>query len=160
MFVGIVPNAFCLMFVTTQARLGNTERNPFNFQTFKLQKLEVRTDTETLYLLQVDFPKDCTAAYFNLFANKYTAGRPLNIDIKEYLGGYCLLFCELQSNMEISDSGVWHKQKIGKCSINLTFGQALTESVDVVMLSTSLDTIQVTKDRHCLLASHLYRKHR
>lgn len=150
-----------MMFVKTQARLGQRSMNPFHLIAQKLKKIEVKTDTETLYLLEVDFPKDTSAGYFNLFSNKYTKGRPVNISMKEYIGGYCLFFCELQSSLEVADStGVWTKQKPGKVSLGLTFSEALKESTDVILLATSLDTIQVNKDRHCLLASHLYRKHR
>lgn len=157
---GIIPSSMIIMFTKTLARLGDSTLNPYNFIAKKLQKITVQSDTEILFELICDFPNDCTAAYFNLFANKYTKGRPVNITKKEFTGGYCMIFVELSSPIEIRDeSGVWHKQKTGKISINIQFKDSLTESIDCLIYGFSLDCIQVNHDRHCLLASHLYRKH-
>ena len=156
---GIVPTSLCLFLTKTAAKLGQYDLNPYNFIHQNLQRLTVKTDTDVLFALDTNFPKDYTNAYYNLYPNTYGETNPFSVSIEEFGGGYMAIFVELTSPVQIKDSsgGVWVKQKGGKININLTFAKPLPFPVDLCCFMFSLDVVQITKNRHISLASHIFR---
>lgn len=157
---GKIPTSMVIVFSRNSAKLGSFEENPYWLVHENLQRITVKTDTDILYSLDTNFPKDYTSAYYNLYPNNYNqSSSPIAIGLEEFAGGYTVLFLEMNSNVCITDqsSGVWVKQKVGKVDVNLTFNSPLKQSLCFMAFCFSLDVIQIDKNRHVSLASNIFR---
>jgi hypothetical protein len=151
-FQGRIPSRLTLGIVTTEAYLGNYQKNPFNFLPHALSSLEVTVNGKHLPLedgLQLDYTKDqYVQAYDSLFAgmgrDRTDTGFLITRD--NYKGGYTI-YC-----FSIDPALVGYTQhpssKGGNLKIDLRFAESATENLTVLVQGEFPQTIEVDKTRN------------
>jgi hypothetical protein len=151
-FQGRIPNRVTIGLVSTEAFMGNFQKNPFNFQTYKLKALEISVNGKHIPSeqgLQMDFTNDqMVEAYDSLFTGmgKHLIDSSVGINRYQYSNGYAL-YC-----FSIDPALVGYTQqptkKNGNFKIDLRFSESLTENITVLVQGEFPQTIEVDKSRN------------
>jgi hypothetical protein len=140
LFIGLVSNA---------ASTGARDKNPFNFQHFKLENMTLSVNGVQIPMngLEMDFTKkDYTRAYLNTLQALGLDGENRGIDItpSEFGGGYTIFGFKIAPGPV---DGAVHTlaNSVGSVVLNLTFADALGENVDVIALAETPAILEIDK---------------
>ena len=140
LFMGLVSNA---------ATSGARDKNPFNFQHFKLQDLTVTVNGVQVPMngLTMDYTKkDYTRAYLNTLQalGIDTDNRAIDISPGDFGSGYTIYGFKIAPGPV---DGAVHTlaNSVGSIVANLTFAEALTENVDLIVLAETPAILEIDK---------------
>ena len=142
-FSGIIPKSFVFGLVDANSYSGENNKNPYNFQHFKVKTVSLSVNGEEIPFKQLvlDYTsattKDFIQAYNTLFSGtgKMYANTGLDITREEYAGGYTLYGFDLTPDM---------------CngSVDITFDGQTTVPINMVCYGDFENIIRIDSERN------------
>jgi len=152
LFLGKVPKGLVIGFVSNTAFNGQYNENPFQFQHFNLNKLQVQVGSKFYppTPLTPDFANNLfIPSYHTLISGTgvfhQNAGH--TISPEEYPNGYTLYAFILSPTNTLDDS-TWDVVKDSPLNIKMGFSQNLQHSITCVVYAQFDSLIQIDKDRN------------
>jgi hypothetical protein len=151
-FLGKVPKAIVVGFVGNTAFNGKYDQNPYHFEHFKLNKLQVQVGS-TFYPptpLTPDFPRGLyIQSYHTLFSGTgifyQNVGHGITFD--DYPHGYTL-YSFILSPTNTLDDCTWDVVKDSPVNIKMSFSDVLLNSITCIVYAQFDSLLQIDKDRH------------
>ena len=149
--IGALPTRLVLGLVESESFNGTSEKNPFNFKHFDLNKISLTIDSKEVpynQALKFDFEnKEYIRGYFSLFEG---IDRPVlttgnNISREDYSGGYALYAYDLSPDLCSGDH--FNLLKTGNLVLELTFSKSLTKPVTAVVYMEYDNLVEINKNR-------------
>jgi hypothetical protein len=154
LFLGPLPKRIIIGLVKSDAFNGHHDLNPYNFNHFDLNYVNVIADS---YLqteaFKPNFEQELYISCYNsLFMSTGIQNSDSGNDIsrKEYPNGYCLIPFDLTPDIGAHEK-YWNVQKTGSLGIDLRFGQPLECTVTVVVFAEFENLIEIDKDRNIII---------
>jgi len=152
-FLGQLPKRIIIGMVTNTAFNGDFKKNPFNFQHFNMNFFSLYVDGEQVPAkpLQPDFKQhQYIREYHSLFEGTGIHFKDAGNEITraEYPHGYCLLAFDLTPDMSALDTSHWNIVRNGNLRIEMSFSDALTETVNCIVYAEMDNVIEVDRDRN------------
>lgn len=156
-FLGQLPKRLFLGMVKNSDMNGNPQTNPFNFQHFKISKLDISIDGKSIHNkpLEPDFSnatnKKTLQSYLSLMnalgakSNDCGPGLPLNV----YENGHTLWGFDLTADQG-SEEGHLHPIKTGNIRIEIAFSEALVAPVNVIIYAEYDNQIEINGIREVM----------
>jgi hypothetical protein len=148
-FPAKLPKRIFLGLVSNSATTGTRNKNPFNFQNFGLQDLTLTVNGVQVPMngLQMDYAKkDYMRAYLNTLQALGLDGdnRAIDIATEDFLSGYTIYGFKVAPGPV---DGVVHSlaNSVGSITANLTFAEATTENIDMIVLAETPATLEIDK---------------
>lgn len=154
-YIGTMPERVIIGLVSHEACSGSLRLNPYNFQHYNLNFLQLYIDSEPIPAkpLQVDFNNDqYISAYLTLFTgtNIFYKDDGMDISREEYPKGYCLLAFDLTPDLSCSESH-WNSTRKGQLRLELGFSSPLVETVSCIIYSEFQSLMEIDKDRNIVI---------
>jgi hypothetical protein len=151
LFNGQLPTRLILGCIDNRAFNGSLERNPFNFQHFQLRQLAVYLDGQQIGIkpIALDYENgQYVTSYMSLFngTGKDNRDEGNDIDRQEYANGCALYAFDLSPDLTDSESFSLARQ--GTVRVDLTFGEALANTVTVVAYAEFENIIEIDRNRN------------
>jgi len=151
LFNGQLPSRLILGCIDNRAFNGDLERNPFNFQHFLLRQLAVYLEGQQLGIkpIALDYERgQYVTPYMSLFngTGKDNQDEGNDIDRQEYAAGCALYAFDLSPDLTDSESFSLSRQ--GTVRVDMTFGEALTNTVTVVVYAEFENIIEIDRNRN------------
>ena len=143
LYTGKLPESLTVGFVTSSGVSGQLDKNPFNFQHFKLTNIAVIVDNETpVYRSYTfDFPnQQYLQGYYSLFNATSFRGEGNDLERTDYPKGNTLIFFDLQPT---STGGRYQIERTGQVKIEIKFAEALTEPVNCIVYGQFQSIIKI-----------------
>ena len=153
-FSGQLPSRLVIGLVENSSYNGHKQKNPFNFQNFKLTEIGVYTDGQqqlAVKPLKLNFENaEYISAYHSLFSGcgKVNNDEGNFIDRKEFSDGYCLYAFDLSPDLKEDDH--YNLIKEGSLRLVLKFAEALTTTVSVIVYGEFENVIEVDRNRNII----------
>lgn len=150
-FHGEVPSKLILGFVESTAFTGDYKLNPFNFQHFNVNSLQLSVDGQSVpqtHLSPNFATGDYVSSYLTLFFNKYPTHGGNFISREDYANGYSLFVFDISGE---ADRDFMSKQKKGHTRLQLTFGEVTPAPLMVIAYSLFPGLVTVDKARNIRL---------
>ena len=136
--------------VESQAYEGRYSKNPYKFHHFNLTyacvyKNGVQIPSKPF---TPDFTNDCYAREFlSLFQGTgiHFSDQGLNVSYKDYKGGNTLFVFDFSG--DLSDNDGYKMISKGGIRLELKFGEAIAESVNVILLAEWDSCLRIARDR-------------
>ena len=151
-FMGTVPKRMIIGFVSNEAYNGRLQSNPFYFQTFNLNKLQLQLGSRSIPITPItpDYANNlCIQAYFQLFAGTgihyQDTGNGISRD--EFHKGYTLYAFNLSSNIDCND-GTWELVHDSNVTLKVGFSEALASAITCIVYAEFDSLIQIDKHRN------------
>lgn len=149
--LGQMPTRIIVGLVTQEAMNGKFEKNPFNFQHFDLNHIQLFVDSEPVPAkpLTPNFNTgEYIRAYQSLFtgSNTWRADKTIPISREDYSKGYTLYMFDLTQD-KTGCPEMFNLIKSGNLRIDLKFGTQLTTAVNCVMHMTFDSMIEIDSAR-------------
>lgn len=147
---GIIPSKCVVAFVSSSAYAGSYQKNPFNYQNFKLSFLEITLNGNSVPgpSFQPNYQtNDYIECYSSLFFNKYPSKTGNWITRTEYPAGYCLYVFNIAGH---TGDDIMSEKVHGHTRLHVKFAEALKESVKVIVYCQYPDQFYVNKSRDVL----------
>ena len=153
-FSGQLPSRLVVGMVENQSFNGHKQKNPFNFQNFKLSEIGVYTDGQqqlAVKPLKVNFEN---AEYINAYHSLFSGCGKVNndegnfISREEYCNGYYLYVSDLSPDLKEDDH--YNLIKEGSLRLVLKFAEALTSTVSVIVYGEFENIIEVDRNRNVI----------
>lgn len=148
--LGQLPKRIILAFVDQQAFSGTFTSNPYDFQTFSHDFLDLRTDsTLSITPLEPNFDKNLyMQSYNSLF---YATGIHfkdcgLGISHSDYKNGFCLSCFDLTPDLSSSESHL-SPNLTGILGLQIKFARTLTKPVTLIVYSEYSNMVEVDRYR-------------
>ena len=151
LFQGQVPTRIIVGCVSSKAFDGAYDKNPFNFQHFKIDhiNLSVKGQKNTIKPLNPNFPNQSLLSYLSLLTGtaKWGKDEGCGFSRKDHSHGYCLFAWDLTADQS---EGGDHFQLIRNSGVRLeiNFAEALTEPINVVVYAEFENLVMVDADRN------------
>ena len=157
---GMRPNKLTLCFLSSAAYNGSYAKNPFNLQHFHLKDLAVYVDGNSVSgrPLRTHYTKNKTPAgsqyvtpYFNMFAGSQKSGKENGgnqISRSDFMNGYNIYIFPLDPYLESLEEGTHLPlQHSSNIRIEMSFAEALPETVNLLVLAEYTSLFEVDKSR-------------
>ena len=154
LFQGRVPAQILIGFLASEAVRGSYTKNPFNFQHYNLNYLQVTVDGVPFprRALEPDYAKKLYIdSYLTLFTGtgKWNTNDGNDISRHEYPDGYCLYLFNIDPAKQMEDLLPISKQ--GNIKVEARFAQPLTTTVDLLIYAIFPKVIEVDYTRNVYL---------
>ena len=151
LFSGQLPSRLIIGCLDNRAFNGDLARNPFNFQHFRLRQLAVYLDGQQIGIkpTALDYEnRQYITSYMSLFngIGKDNRDEGNDIDRVEYANGFALYAFDLSPDLTDSESFSLARQ--GTVRVDLTFGEALANTVTVVAYAEFENIIEIDRNRN------------
>lgn len=154
-FLGQLPKRLVIGFVKNISYNGHYEKNPFNFENFKLNYFSLTIDGDQIHgkPLQPDFDYDnYIHAFHTLFSgtgmhHSYSGN---GITRTSYPDGNFILAFDLTNDLSASCSNHWSLQKSGSVRIEVGFAEALPCTINCIIYSEFQNLIQISREREII----------
>ncbi|GBO02078.1 Uncharacterized protein F54H12.2 [Araneus ventricosus] len=151
-FIGQIPTRLILGMVSNNAFNGDFSKNPFNFKHYDLSYLCILDGNRMIpskpFQPKFDNSNCYSRCYMSLFTDlgRYHKDQDLNISYSEYKEGYTLFAIDLTP--DLSADGM-HESILrnGNLTLDLKFGKALPETVNLMVYSEYRNIIEIDKNR-------------
>ena len=149
-FHGQLPKLIIFGMVENRAYTGNLKHNPFNFQHFNATKLSLFLDGESIPFRPAE-PSFNTGNYTREYLQMFHMFGEFNQDsgsyltMNDFINGNMLMCYSLAPDLEL----VSHSQPIkdGNVRIEIQFGIALTNAVNMIVFGVFDSEIHITAER-------------
>ena len=154
LFLSQLPTRLVIGLVTSNAFNGSYKHNPFNFQHFNLNYLNITANGKTITgkPLSIDFDrKQYVRAYFesNLALGLVCKDAGNGLSYSHFRKGFGLFAFDLSPSL--LDGNQYELAKSGPLAIELKFAQPTTEPLQLILLSELDAILEITKSRRILL---------
>ena len=162
-FQGQVPNKMIVGFTSSAAYSGNFSRNPFNFQHFNLNFLEMAVDGTPVpsVAFQPQF-QDFTEPggsittlavgyiheYLSLFKSNYPQSDGNWISRNDYPGGYCLYVFDVRSE---TNKDLFSSIQSGHTRLSARFASPLSDPVTLIVYGVFPAEFKIDQTRNVIL---------
>ena len=147
-----VPKFIAIGFVTNKAYHGDYKCNPYNFQHFNLRKLILCHNGRPVMgrALEPNFPeKHYAIAYSNslIALGQFNSSESNGWTYDMFGNGFTLMVFDLTADNQVYAA---HRHAIasGNVRLELSFGSALPETINVLIFSVSDNALEVTAERN------------
>ena len=153
LFSGQLPTRIVIGCVDNEAFNGAPNRNPFNFKHFNLRQLKIYLDgqQQTLRPLDINFTThNWIAAYSTLFSGTGKLQKDEGNDITraDFAEGYAIYAFDLTPDLAESDH--FNLARQGNVRLDLTFAEALANTVNVIAYAEFESIIEIDKNRNVI----------
>lgn len=151
-YLNNLPKRIVIGFVSNAAFNGDFSKNPFFFEHFNLNFLQLYSGSRQIPALTPDFKKDLyIRAYKTLFEGTGINSQDVGNDIsrEEFKDGYFLTVFDLTSDLSASSSH-WSIQRNESFRIEVRFADALTAPIDMILYSEHDSLMEITKQRNVI----------
>lgn len=153
-FLGQLPQRIVVVFVDAAAFNGNLRLNPFNFEHFNHNYLNVSTDSNLhITPLKPNFKaKLFVSSYTNLFTNTGINFSDSGSDIsrEEFANGYNISVFDLTSDITAHEAH-WCAQTSGSLRIEVQFDESLKSPITAIVFAEFNNLIEIDKHRQVSL---------
>ena len=154
-FSGIIPKSFVFGLVDANSYSGENNKNPYNFQHFKVKIVTLSVNGEEIPFKQLvlDYTsataKDFIQAYNTLFSGtgKMYANTGLDITREEYAGEYTLYAFDLTPDM-CNTADYFNTVQRGSLSVDITFDGQTTVPINMVCYGDFENIIRIDSERN------------
>ena len=154
-FSGIIPKSFVFGLVDASSYSGENNKNPYNFQHFKVKTVTLSVNGEEIPFKQLvlDYTtakaKDFIQAYNTLFSGtgKMYANTGLDITREEYAGGYTLYAFDLTPDM-CNTPDYFNAVQRGSLSVDITFDGQTTVPINMVCYGDFENIMRIDSERN------------
>ncbi|KAK3922805.1 hypothetical protein KUF71_012072 [Frankliniella fusca] len=155
LFLNQLPQRVIIGFVDNRAFNGDYARNPFRFQHFSLNYLQMHVDGQPVpsQPLTPDFSKDLYMECYNtLFTGTFIHRKDEGngISWSDYPKGNTLFAFDLSPDMSASEPH-WNLQKQGALRLDLRFAAPLPQPINCVVYAEFQNLIAIDKDRNVIV---------
>ncbi|KAK3917783.1 hypothetical protein KUF71_007228 [Frankliniella fusca] len=149
------PQRVIIGFVDNHAYNGDYARNPYNFQHFNLNYLQLHVDGQAVpsHPLTPDFSKDLYMECYNtLFTGTgiHWKDEGNGISWSDYPKGNTLFVFDLSPDMSASEPH-WNLQRQGTMRLDLRFAAPLPQPINCVVYAEFQNLIEIDKDRNVIV---------
>lgn len=153
MFRGQLPKFLVVGMVLNKAYNGDWGTNPFNFQHFDVNHVALYREGESVpgRPFTPDFAKGLYAReYMGLLSSLelYNRNEDNDIEWADYDSGYTLFGFNLTPDMTMAGHAQPYRE--GNLRLELKFGKALTDAINVVVMAVFDGIIEITRHRNVL----------
>jgi len=150
-FQGQLPSRVIVGFVDNDAFMGRQKKNPFNFKHNKLIEISLQVDgkDQPLKPIKLNFETgDVMMGYMSLFnvTRKTFKDEDLDISRDDYSEGYSLYGFDLTPDLGESDH--FNLLKRGTVGMQLTFSEALAQTINVIVYAEFQNILEVDRNRN------------
>lgn len=150
-FMGQLPTRVVLGLIDNDSFSGRYKKNPFNFKNYKLTEVSLQVDgqDQPVRPYKTNFEKkEIVHAYMGLFTDTGKAFRDEDIDItrEDFVDGYALFCFDLTP--DLGESNHFSLIRTGTIRLGLTFGEALPNTVNVIVYAEFQNVLEVDKSRN------------
>ena len=154
LFTGQLPTRIVIGCVDNDAFNGRYVKNPFNFKHFDLTQLRVYLDGQQHSLIPIEpnfNTNNYITAYSNLFAGTGKLMKDEGTDIKreDFAGGYALYVFDLTA--DLAEEGHFNLMKHGNVRLDLKFGTALPNTINVIAYAEFESVLEIDKSRNVIV---------
>ena len=153
-FSGIIPKSFVFGLVDANSYSGENNKNPYNFQHFKVKTVTLSVNGEVRFKqLVLEYTsataKDFIQAYNTLFSGtgKMYANTGLDITREEYAGGYTLYAFDLTPDM-CNSADYFNAVQRGTLSVDITFDGQTEVPINMVCYGDFENVIRIDSERN------------
>ena len=143
LFQGRIPTQLVITFVDTEAFNGNSKKNPFNFQHFYLNYLDVSVNGRSLPRerpLQPDFiNQHYSEAFMLMFGSKWMKDEGNYISREDFPRGYAIYIMDLGGDT------------VGNVKLEARFAISLQKSVNILIYASFPHTMEIDATRNIYL---------
>lgn len=142
-YPGPLPKQMWIVLVSSQAYSGSLEHDPFYFQHFDTNFIEVTKNGSSINgALRPSFSRgDYLNAYLRLFKNTNVP----SVYMTEYPAGYTIFAFDLQSDQTVK--GTKTPKSYGNVRVNLSFEKPLSMGATLIIYSTFSDNFYIDEFR-------------
>ncbi len=156
-FTGNIPKTFVFGLVDAKGFSGDYEKNPYNFQNYKVTTVTLTVNGEELPFKQLtlnyeDNKENFIQAYNTLFSGtgKMNYNTGLDISRKDYPKGYTLYAFDLTPDM-CGSSPYFNTVQRGSLTVDITFAEALgAAAIAMVCYGDFENVIQIDSERNVI----------
>ena len=166
-FSGIIPKSFVFGLVHVDAATGIYEKNPYNFQHFKVTSVSLTANGQEIPFKQLtlkypdnengkvdpakDTELDFDEAYNTLFSGtgKIYSNAGLDISREEYPGGYTLYAFDLTPDM-CNSSDYFNTVQRGSLTLALTFEESTKHPIAMICYGDFENIIRIDAERNAI----------
>jgi len=154
LFTGQLPTRIVIGCVDNDAFNGRYSKNPFNFKHFNLTQLRVYLDGQQHSLIPIEpnfNTNNYITAYSSLFAGTGKLMKDEGTDIKreDFSGGYALYVFDLTA--DLAEEGHFNLMKHGNVRLDLKFGAALPNTINVIAYAEFESVLEIDKSRNIII---------
>ena len=153
-FLGQLPSTVVLAMVTGRAFSGSLEQNPFNFQHFNVNLVQLYADGEPVRSRPFRLDME-TGSYVESFCSlfsgmsKFDGDRGSIIKYEDWPRGYSLFAFSLSPDAQCDDHSSLIKH--GNLRIEVQFAQALEDPIQLLVYAEFDNIIKIDSDRQVLV---------
>ncbi len=153
LFTGDIPSRIVIGIVDNDSFNGRYDRNPFNFKHYSINQVKLFLDGQPQLVrpIETNFATGhFISGYASLFnsTGKYMKDENLDIERTDYHRGYALYAFDLSP--DLGDSGHFNLQREGSLRVDLKFGVALPNTVNVICYAEFDSVIEVDRHRNVI----------
>jgi len=155
LFRGHMPKLVIIGMVDNGAYNGDTAKNPFNFQHFKVNHMALYKDGSSIPFrpLTPDFPNGiCVREYMALIQSLqlFNRNEDFGIHLKEFAaGGYNLFGFNLTPDLSLTDHAQPYQE--GNLRLEIKFGEVLGTTINVIIMAVFDGKVEITRQRDVLV---------
>jgi hypothetical protein len=154
LFTGQLPTRIVVGLVDNDAYNGRRAKNPFNFKPYGLRQLKLYLDGQQHSLIPVEpnfETNNFITAYAGLFAGtgKLTKDEGIDVERSDFGSGYALYAFDLTS--DLSEDDHFNLVKHGSVRLDLKFGAALANTVNVIAYAEFETILEIDKSRNVII---------
>lgn len=143
---GTCPSNVYVTLVRADAYAGSYSKNPYNFQNFDLNYIQILIDGNSVGpALQPNYStKDYTESFLSVFGDRYPAHGGNWLWRSDYPAGYTIYRFKIEGQVE---PGIMTLPKKAHTRLNIRFTKALPEAVTVIVYSQYPSLMKINKAR-------------
>jgi hypothetical protein len=153
LFTGDIPSRILIGIVDNDSFNGIYEKNPFNFKHHDVTQIKLFLDGQPQLVRPIEANYGINHfinGYASLFnaTGKYMKDENLDISREDYAAGYALYGFDLSP--DLGDSGHFNLQREGAVRVDIKFGTALANTVNVICYAEFDSVIEVDRHRNVI----------
>ena len=154
LFTGQLPTRLVIGCVDNDSFNGRYAKNPYNFKNYDLRQLKVYLDGQQHSLIPIEPNFDANhyiTAYSNLFAGtgKLLKDEGTDISRSDFGRGYALYAFDLTA--DLAEEGHFNLMKHGNVRVDLKFGTALPNTINVIAYAEFESVLEIDKSRNVII---------
>jgi hypothetical protein len=153
-FQGALPEILTVGFVDSTAQSGALDKNPFNFQNFKLSQIAITVDNDAAVYraLNFDFANgQYLQGYNTLFRAVGYQSEGNFLERTDYILGNTLFVFDVQPT---ASGGRFQIPRAGQVKLELKFSEALANPINVIAFGQFQSIIEIDNNRNVYVDTH------